>query len=198
MVRIGVTGLMASGKSTVARRFEERGAARIDGDALGWETLRADEVRDRIRSAFGPCVLDADGAIDRSRLGRIVFGDPSAMDRLNAIVQPALLALVRERLAAPGNGPGLLVLDAALISTWHLEPELDGIVLVEAPERSRVDRLRAGRSFTAPVALARIRGQRLPELREARRVWRITNDGDMDALLRRADQVWDEIAALQS
>src|SRR5215213_7523193 len=98
MLRIGVTGLMASGKSTVARRFEERGAVRIDGDALGWETLRDPEVRDQIARTFGADVIAADGSVDRGRLGTVVFVDEAAMARLNAIVQPPLLRLVRRRL----------------------------------------------------------------------------------------------------
>ena len=64
MVRIGVTGLMASGKSTVSRRFQERGAELVEGDSLGWEVLRRPPVRDAIAASFGPAVLDREGAVD--------------------------------------------------------------------------------------------------------------------------------------
>lgn len=194
MIRIGVTGLMASGKSTVSRRFQEHGAIRVDGDALGWETLRDADVRDRIGAEFGGGVLDAEGEVDRGALGRIVFGDPAAMDRLNRIVQPALLARVRERIAAEGDG--VLVLDAAMISTWGLEPQLDGVVEVTAAEPIRVRRLMRARGWTEASARGRITGQRLPPLRNARRVWRIQNDADPAALLRRVDRVWNEIAGM--
>jgi len=196
MVRIGVTGLMASGKSTVARRFEERGAVRIDGDALGWETLRIPEVRSRIAEAFGREILGPEGEVDRARLGARVFRDPRAMERLNAIVQPPLRERVLEKVSsiesARAAGPSVLVLDAALISTWGLERELDGVVEVTAPEPLRIARLRS--RATDEEAAARVRGQSLPPLGPAARLWRIENGGDPAALLAEADKVWNEIA----
>jgi dephospho-CoA kinase len=194
MVRIGVTGPMGSGKSTVARRFQERGAELTDGDALGWEALRVREVRDAIGAAFGPRVIDRDGEVDRPRLGRIVFADPDSMERLNSIVQPVLLRRVREVLDARGRG--VRVLDAAMITTWKLEPELDGVVEVVAPEDVRVKRLRAARGYDDAEARGRIRGQKLPPVRGARRHWRIENEGDRARLLARADEVWEEIVSL--
>jgi dephospho-CoA kinase len=194
MVRIGLTGLMASGKSTVARRFQEHGAELVDGDALGWDVLRLPAVREAIEAEFGPAVLGPDGSVDRARLGRLVFRAPAAMDRLNAIVQPALSARVREVLDAPGAG--VRVLDAALLSTWRLEPALDGVVEVVAPVDVRVRRLGAARGFGVEEARERIRGQRLPPVRGARRLWRIENEADRNELLRRADAVWSEIEAL--
>src|SRR6267143_1425160 len=98
MLRIGVTGPMASGKTDVAGRFEERGARLVEGDALGWEVLAEGEVRERLGALFGPSVLKPDGSVDRRALGRIVFGDASELDRLNALVQPGLERRVRESL----------------------------------------------------------------------------------------------------
>lgn len=195
MVRIGVTGPMASGKSTVARRFVERGAQLIDGDALGWDVLRLPEVVSEIGAAFGQDVLGRDGQIDRMRLGRQVFRDPESMHRLNAIVQPVLSRRVREALEAPGAG--VRILDAALLTTWKLEPVLDGVVEVETSLEERVRRLRAARGFTDAEARERIRGQSLPPVRGARRLWRIENLGDRAELIRRADRIWEEIAGLE-
>jgi dephospho-CoA kinase len=196
MLRIGVTGGIASGKSTVARRFEEHGAIRIDGDELGQKTIRMAEIRNTIAAEFGPEVIGADGAVDRARLGALVFRDPRAMERLNRIVQPALLARVRRVLetASPGTA-GVIVLDAALISTWKLERELDGVVEVTAPEALRMRRLAAARGFDDEEARARVRGQALPPLAGVKRLWRITNDGDVAALEAAADRIWKEIAA---
>lgn len=196
-LRIGVTGLMASGKSSVARRFEEHGAVRIDGDALGWETLGVSSVRDRILEAFGSGVIGVDGAVDRALLGAIVFADPAAMERLNAIVQPPLKALVERRLdEVSAAATRVAVLDAAMLTTWHLEPELDGVVEVTAPERLRIERLRAARGFSEEEAARRVRGQALPPVRDARRLWRIQNEEDRAALRARADEVWRAIEAL--
>jgi dephospho-CoA kinase len=194
MVRIGVTGAMASGKSTLARRFRERGADLVDGDALGWEVLRLPEVRVAIREAFGEDVMDRQGEVDRARLGKIVFADPDRMSRLNAIVQPALLERVRAALEAPGAL--VRVLDAAMLTTWRLEPELDGVIEVVASEDERARRLRAARSFSDLEARGRIQGQKLPPVRGARRLWKVENAGDRAALVARADAIWDEIQSL--
>jgi dephospho-CoA kinase len=194
MLRIGVTGLMASGKSTVARRFEERGAFRIDGDALGWEALRIPAVRDRIAATFGPDTIAPEGAVDRARLGAIVFADRAAMARLDAIVQPPLLAMVRRRLeeaAAP-----VVVLDAAMLASWGLDREMDGVVEVKAPEALRIARLRAARGYGVVEAERRVRGQALPPLSAVKRHWVVVNDADTAALVARADQVWREIVSL--
>lgn len=194
MVRIGVTGAMASGKSTLARRFRDRGADLVDGDAIGWYVLRLPEVRAAIRDAFGDDVMDGLGEVDRGRLGTIVFADPDKMGRLNAIVQPKLLDRVRAALDEPGSG--VRVLDAAMLTTWRLEPELDGVVEVVASEDERARRLRAARSFSDEEARARIQGQKLPPVRGARRVWKVENAGDRLALVAQADAIWDEIQGL--
>jgi len=194
MVRIGVTGAMASGKSTLARRFRERGADLVDGDALGWEVLRLPEVRVAIREAFGEDVMDRQGEVDRARLGQIVFADPDRMSRLNAIVQPRLLERVRAALEAPGAL--VRVLDAAMLTTWRLEPELDGVIEVVASEDERARRLRAARSFSDSEARGRVQGQKLPPVRGARRLWKVENAGDRAALVARADAIWDEIQSL--
>ena len=194
MVRIGVTGLMASGKSTVARRFQERGAELVEGDLLGWEVLRRASVRDAVAAAFGPSVLDRDQAVDRAQLGRIVFRDPASMERLNAIVQPELLRRIREVLES--GGAGVRVLDAALLTYWRLEPELDGVVEVVAPDEARIRRLRLARGYADAEARERIQGQKLPPVRGARRHWRIENHGDRAELIQRADTVWEEILSL--
>ena len=188
---------MASGKSDVARRFEERGAALVEGDALGWEVLREPEVRDRVAALFGASVLAADGSVDRRALGRIVFGDASELSRLNALVQPRLLRRVREALGRD-QGDGVLVLDAALLGVWNLAPELDGVVEVTAPAETRIARLSAFRGFPEAEARERVEGQRLPPVRGARRSWRIENAGTRAQLLRRADEVWGEIERLRS
>ena len=194
MVRIGVTGAMASGKSTLARRFRDRGADLVDGDAIGWYVLRLPEVRAAIRDAFGDDVMDGLGEVDRGRLGKIVFADPDKMGRLNAIVQPKLLDQVRAALDEPGSG--VRVLDAAMLTTWRLEPELDGVVEVVASEDERARRPRAARSFSDEEARARIQGQKLPPVRGARRLWKVENAGDRLALVVQADAIWDEIQSL--
>jgi dephospho-CoA kinase len=197
MLRIGVTGLMASGKTDVAARFREHGARIVDGDALGWEVLRDPDVRERIGAQFGASALAPDGSVDRRALGRIVFRDEVALVRLNRIVQPALEARVREALES-ATGEGVLVLDAALLGAWRLEPELDGVVLVLAPAEVRVARLAASKGFSREEARERIEGQKLPPILGVRRLWRIENTCARAELLKRADEIWVEIERLRS
>ena len=196
MLRIGVTGPMASGKTDVARRFEERGARLVEGDALGWEVLREPEVRDRLGSLFGPGILAPDGSVDRGALGRIVFAEVPALDRLNAIVQPRLERRVRDALAE-ASGQGILVLDAALLGAWNLASELDGVVAVTAPAEMRIARLSKFKGFSPAVARERVLGQRIPPVESARRLWRIENTGTRAELMARADELWSEIELLR-
>jgi dephospho-CoA kinase len=135
--------------------------------------------------------------VDRRALGRIVFGDASEMNRLNALVQPRLVRRVREALDGPAN-EGVVVLDAALLGVWNLIPELDGVVEVTAPAETRIARLAAFKEFPQAEARERVEGQRLPPVRGARRLWKIENAGTRTELLRRADEVWGEIERLQS
>jgi len=88
------------------------------------------------------------------------------------------------------------VLDAAMLTTWRLEPWLDGVIEVETSRDERLRRLRTARGFSDAEAKERIQGQSLPPVRGARRLWRIENDGDRAELVRRADRIWDEIASL--
>jgi dephospho-CoA kinase len=194
VARVGLFGLMGSGKSTVARWFREWGATVVDGDALGWDVLREPEIVAGLVSSFGEGIVGGDGAIDRSALGAIVFRDPLALARLNATVQPRLLARVREALALPAAGP--IILDAAMLTTWGLEPELDGVVEIVAPEPARIDRLRRARGYATDEAKARVQGQRLPPPRNSKRHWIIQNDGDLAAFRRGAESVWLDIAAI--
>jgi dephospho-CoA kinase len=194
VARIGLFGLMASGKSTVARWFGEWGATVVDGDALGWDVLREPGIVAALSAAFGPGVLAPEGGIDRSALGAIVFRDGGAMARLNAIVQPRLLGRVREALAHAGAE--VVVLDAAMLTTWGLEPELDGVVEVVAAKETRAARLRDAKGYAVDEASARIDGQRLPAPRNPKRHWIIENDGGLAALRRRAESVWSDIASI--
>jgi len=194
VARVGLFGLMGSGKSTIARWFRDWGATVVDGDALGWDVLREPEVVAGLVSTFGDRIVGQDGAIDRAALGAIVFRDATAMSRLNAIVQPRLLARVREALARPAAGP--IVLDAAMLTTWGLEAELDGVVEVVAPEPARIARVQQAKGYAAEEATARVQGQRLPPPRNSKRHWIIQNDGDLGAFRHRAESVWRDIAAI--
>ena len=196
MLRIGVTGLMGSGKSSVSERFLEHGAKLVRGDTLGWLVLERDEVKEAVAICFGPGALDEEGRVDRRALGRRVFADPSAMAALDAIVQPPLMALVREQLSAI-RGDVVAVLDAAMLTVWRMEPEMDGVVEVVAPAELRIARLQGAKGFSEAEARERVLAQALPEVRNARRLWRIENTGTHEDLLAKADEIWLQVSQLR-
>ena len=195
MLHIGVTGLMGSGKSTVARRFGEHGAHLVDADAIGWEVLQMAEIQESLVERFGPVVLGPDGRVNRRVLGPMVFRDATAMARLNSVVQPLLSRRVHHALFTI-RGDGVAVLDAALLSVWRLEPELDGVVETVAPAEIRTRRLRTSKGYSESEARERVLGQTLPPVGGATRYWQIDNAGTKAELLSRADQVWREIEGL--
>ncbi len=193
---IGVTGGAGSGKSLVAGLFRERGARLVDADRMGHRLLRrGSSCYKKIEKTFGPGILKRTGAVDRGKLGALVFSEPGKMGRLNAIVHPELVRNIRRqisKLKRQGGGP--IVLDAALIVDWGLQRELDALVAVEAPAKARLERLaRKG----VPRERARgIMASQLPSRklrREADEV--IVNTGTIYALRRRAAAAWERIAA---
>ncbi|HTY08038.1 MAG TPA: dephospho-CoA kinase [Candidatus Edwardsbacteria bacterium] len=194
---IGLTGAAGSGKSTVARIFKAWGAEVIDADAIGHALLLPGApCYAEVAAAFGPGVLYPNRRIDRRALGRLVFGDARQMRRLNAIVHPHLLAEIAYQVLRLERRSfrGLAVVDAALIVQWGLQRRLDRLVVVDAPEALRLQRLKA-KGIPADQA-RRIMAAQLPAaaLRRAADVV-IANDGDLAALKRQAKAAWERVAA---
>lgn len=196
MLRIGLTGNIASGKSMVARLLEDRGAVIIDADRIGHELIGPDgPARAAVLERFGPGILGPDGEIDRGRLGRIVFADPAARQRLNEVVHPLLIAGIRRRLAAAAEqGVEVIVLDAALLYEFGLEGEFDRIVAVSAPAELRVARL-VVRGLPVDEAWRRVRAQGSPADKEKRADRVIVNDGRPEELAASVADFWRESGA---
>lgn len=200
---IGLTGGVGSGKSTVARMFAERGATVIDADAIVHE-LQAPgaPLVDEIAGAFGPDVLDADGALDRKALGDLVFRDPEARQRLNALVHPKVGAEFARRLrAAQGAGATLVVLDIPLLfegreagSGGTSAMDFRATVLVWVPQEVQIERQMARDGCTRTEAERRVHAQMpLDEKRElADHV--IDNSGDLAETARQVDEIVRQVA----
>jgi dephospho-CoA kinase len=157
-LRIGITGPIGCGKSTVAGWLAERGAAVIDADAVARAVTPpgSRELAD-IVAAFGPGVLRADGSLDRPALGRIVFGDPAALRRLEAIVHPAVRPRILEAIAgAEASGAPLVVVEAIKLVEGGLAAICDSVWLVTCGPEAQVARLEARGQ---PDAAQRIRAQ---------------------------------------
>jgi dephospho-CoA kinase len=189
---IGIAGNIGAGKTTVSKIFAEHGARVISADELGWEIIKkgTKEFEELVRE-FGPAILHSDGAIDRKKLGSIVFADPAKRQRLNRIVHPRLVARLTEEIHKTKSDE-LLVIDAALIFDWGLEQELDLVIVVTAPAPVKIARLTAqGQSETE--ARHRLQSQ-IPELVLAQRAHVvIDNSGTIDELRTRTLDVIDSI-----
>jgi len=191
----GITGGAGSGKTEVAERFRAAGIPVLSADEIGHELIARDGVAEEaVIEAFGRGILRGD-AIDRGKLGELVFSDPEALGRLNAIVHPLIRRELHRRtgaLATEGNA--LAVIDAALISEDG-EPEacLDGLIVVTCPRTVRVERLVAARGLRVPEVEQRLDAQTPPEQKVALADWVIDNKGSLEELHAHADAVVSEV-----
>ncbi|MES1157741.1 MAG: dephospho-CoA kinase [Haliangium ochraceum] len=189
---IGLTGGIGSGKSTVARLVADRGIPVLDADQLAREITAPGAPAFAEIAAAWPEVITAAGHIDRRRLGGIVFAEPAARARLEAITHPRIIALANERVKELARaGHRLAFYEAALLVETGRYRDLDGLVVVDAPEALRVARVAARDQVAESDVRARVAAQ-LP-LAEKRRVATqvIDNDGDEAALAARVDKLLD-------
>lgn len=180
MKRFAITGGIGCGKSTLAQILASLGCAVLDADAVV-HALEASpgEAVAKISAVFGADVLKADGSVDRSQLGRIVFSDPEALQRLNAIIHP----LVRQRfqvwLATQDSGIKVAVIpllfEVGWIDSW------DGVVCVTCDPAEQVRRLRS-RGWSDAEIRQRVKAQLPLSEKERRSDWVIRNDGNFDEL----------------
>lgn len=198
MFLIGLTGGIGSGKSTVAKRFIELGAVHIDADVLAREVVAPGTAGlDAIRAEFGDEVIDETGALNRPALGAIVFRDPEKLAALNAITHPAVWARTRELITeAESADPDAVVLyDVPLLVEGSNARQLnfDLIVVVQADEAIRVERLAANRGMAEEEAIRRIRSQATDAERAAVADVVIDNNGSFDQTTAQVDAVWQNV-----
>jgi dephospho-CoA kinase len=198
-VQIGLTGGIGSGKSTAAARFAELGALVIDADALAREVVEpGTDGLAAVVAEFGEQVLDPDGRLDRPALARLVFGDEAARGRLNAIVHPRVRTRAAGLIAAAPPGT-VVVQDVPLLVETERAGAYDLVVVVEAPEERRVQRLAADRGMSAEDVRARMASQATDEQRRAVADVVLVNDGTPDDLRAKVDALWaDRIAGSRS
>ncbi len=193
MLVIGLTGGMGAGKSTVARLLAEHGAHVVDADAIAREVVEPGEpALAAIVEEFGDDVLTDDGALDRAAMAAIVFNDQERLAALEAITHPAIRGRIEARLAVhrEEDDDRVVVLDHPLLVETGLADELEVVVVVTAPEDLRVRRLAEGRGIDPEDARARMRNQTGDDERRAAATHVVVNDGDLDDLRDRVDEVW--------
>jgi len=196
MVLVGLTGGIATGKSTVSRLFVECGAHLVDADVLAREVVGpGTPALQEIVNAFGPQMLRPDGTLDRDRLGHAVFGDAKQLTRLNAIVHP-YVAIEQERRCqkiAAQAPHAVIIYDAALLIEAKAHTRMDRIIVVTADEQTQVDRLKARNHLSMEEARKRIAAQ-MP-LSEKVKVADYVIDGTLtpEEVRKEVQRVYDEL-----
>jgi dephospho-CoA kinase len=196
MILVGLTGGIGSGKSTVSALLAEHGAVIIDADALVRE-LQApgSPVLEQMAEHFGPQILRGDGSLDRPAVAELVFNDEASLKALNDIVHPALAVEVARRIDAARGTDDIVVLDFPLLAERPREG-LSATVVVDVPVETAVERLVAARGMSEDDAKARIANQVSRDERLAIATHVIENSGDLDALRRQVDALWEALTRL--
>lgn len=198
MQRIGLTGGIAAGKSVAARRFIELGAVLVDADALAREVVAPGTLGlEQVVETFGSGVLGADGQLDRGALGALVFADPEARRRLEALLHPQVrrLAAEREAAAAALDPDAVVVHDIPLLVETGQAETFGLVVVVHAPRSLRLDRLVRGRGMPEAEARARLAAQVEDDVRLAAADVVLDGTGTDDDLRAQVDQLWSRLAA---
>jgi dephospho-CoA kinase len=199
MLKVGLTGGIGSGKSTVSARLAELGAVVLDADKAARAVVeRGTPGLAAITADFGPGVLAADGSLDRARLAEIVFADEAALARLNAITHPLIHEYIRaaEEDAVRSGGDGVvLVHDVALLAEWGRAKEFDLVIVVDVPTETQLERLTGQRGMAEEQARARMAAQASREQRLAVADIVIDNSGSREDLDRRVSEVWADLQA---
>jgi len=198
MLHLGLTGNIASGKSLVAAQLARLGATIIDADVLAREAVMPGTPGlAAVVARFGRQVLAADGSLDRARLREKVFADPAERAALNAIVHPEVGRLRAARLGeADARGARIVVSDIPLLFEVGLEDAFDGIILVDAPAGTRLDRLVRTRGLSPDAARAMMDAQWPSEKKRAVATWVIDNDGSPEQLAAHVAGLWKTVTQL--
>ncbi len=194
-LKVGLTGGIGSGKSEVSKRLSAHGAIVIDADKIARAVVEPGTPGlDRVVAEFGPGILHEDGSLNRERLGSIVFADKQRLAALNGIVHPLVGERVAElQEAAPADA--VVVYDVPLLTENNLAAMYDIVIVVDASDEIRLHRLTHLRGMSESDAKARVAAQATREDRLKIADIVIVNEGTLDDLRTRADEVWRELTA---
>ncbi|MCV3297201.1 dephospho-CoA kinase [Oenococcus kitaharae] len=182
--KIGLTGGIGSGKTTVAKIFAELGYTIIDADQVAHEVVMPGRFElEEIKNAFGISVMKG-ASLDRKKLGQMVFADPRALKKLNAILQPSIKQLMQMRMEFLENEGRVhtLIVDIPLLYERHWERDLDAVIVVDANKKTRIDRIMQRDHLSQQDAVNRIAAQMPLAQKAAMADFVIENTGDKDAL----------------
>jgi len=195
---IGITGGIATGVSTVAEMFCERGAVGIEADRVAREVVAPNtEAYNKIVEVFGKQVVGRDGTIDRKKLAEVIFRDPAARRRLNAITHPEIRRRIQEEVEGlrSTNPNAIVVIDLPLLldTTGPEAYELDGVIVVSAGREQQIERLKRRDNLSQAAAEQRLAAQRPVVEKEAEADWVIDNSGPVEETRRQVELLWQEL-----
>lgn len=193
-VRVGLTGGIASGKSTVSAILAELGAVVIDADALAREVVaRGTPGLDAVVAEFGPGLLTPDGDLDRPAMGALVFGDAEARKRLEGIIHPLVHARSAE-LEAAASPRAVVVHDIPLLAEVGRAGSFDAVIVVDAPPELQVTRMVEDRGWAREDAESRIAAQATRSDRLAIATHVVDNTGSLEELREQVERIYTELA----
>ncbi|HDS00484.1 MAG TPA: dephospho-CoA kinase [candidate division Zixibacteria bacterium] len=195
MIKLGITGQIASGKSTVAREFAKFGGRVIYADEIGREVVEErPPILSKLIRAFGPQIVTPQGILKRRELGRIVFASAEKREILNKIVHPPLLQRLREELDKCSLDPEckLAIVDAALLVDWGWHEKMDWTVCVVTAPDTQILRLKT-KGLTDQEIRDRINSQTNREELISAADFVIENDGSLEELKQKVEMIYDQI-----
>jgi dephospho-CoA kinase len=196
MFLIGLTGGIAAGKSTVAKRWVEHGAIEIDADSLARDVVQpGSEGLKRVVQAFGESVIDDSGELNRKALAKLIFESDEKRLLLNSILHPLIRQLAAEQLKK-FDDDAIVIYNVPLLVEAEVDHDFNLVVTVEAPEDEQIKRLVQTRGLSELEAKRRIAAQAKPIERAARADRILNSNQDINLLLRDADNLWREIVTL--
>jgi dephospho-CoA kinase len=193
---VGLTGGIGTGKSTVARMLERRGAVVFDADVLAREAVEPGTPgHAAVIERFGADVLAPGGELDREALASIVFADPAARRDLEAIVHPEVRRLFAEGAETYRDTARIVVFSAPLLVETGMHTAFDVLIVVSAPTEAQVERLMRERGMSEEAILARIAAQAPPEAKAEAADILVENEGTLEELEAHVERIWSDLAA---
>lgn len=193
---MGLTGGIASGKSTVSALLVNKGAKLVDADVIAREVmLPGHEVLAAVVKQFGNEILFPDGTLNRAKLGEIIFGNPVALEALNNLTHPAIRQEIKERMSRmeQEEPKGLVIVDIPLLYESGLENLFQEILVVYVPREVQISRLMKRNGLTYEQAEARLNAQMDIEVKRSKANYIIDNSGDLAHTERQVADLWDRL-----
>ncbi|OKP98325.1 dephospho-CoA kinase [Paenibacillus sp. P46E] len=193
---MGLTGGIASGKSTVSAIFVDKGARLVDADVIAREVMLPESpVLAAAVQEFGEEILQPDGTLNRARLGEIVFHDPEARQKLNDLTHPAIRREIKNQMYAleQDNPQRLVIVDIPLLYESRLDNLFQEIIVVYVPRELQLDRLMERNTLTMEQAEGRLNAQMDIELKRSKATYVIDNRGNLDDTRQQVAALWDRL-----